>query len=63
VHRLEHVVRSFTKSWIEQQDADLTMAELTKSFASQEELLAHMHRSFMEGSQHVVKSLQHFLET
>ena len=63
VHRLEHVVRSFTKSWIEQQDADLTMAELTKSFASQEELLAQMHRSFIEGSQHVVKSLQHFLET
>lgn len=61
IHRLEHVVRSFTKSWLEEQDPDLTMAELTKSFAAQEDLMRSMHRAFVEGSQHVVESLQHYL--
>lgn len=61
VHRLEHVVRSFTKSWLEQQDPDLTMADLTKLFGAQEDLMRSMHRAFVEGAQHVVDSLQHYL--
>ena len=61
VHRLEHVVRSFTKSWLEEQDPDLSMAELTKLFAGQEPLLRSMHQSFVDGSKHVVDSLQHHL--
>lgn len=61
VHRLEHVVRSFTKSWLELQDSDLTMAQLTEAFASQDELLRSMHKTFVDGSQHVTDSLQAFL--
>jgi hypothetical protein len=61
VHRLEHVVRSLTKCWLEQQDSDMTMADLTRVFASQTSLFQAMHKSFVEGSKHVVDSLQHFL--
>jgi len=63
VHRLEHVVRSFTKYWLEQQDPEATMAQLTGAFGAQEQLFADMHRAFMEGSRHVVDSLQHYLST
>jgi hypothetical protein len=61
VHRLEHVVRSLTKCWLEQQDPDATMAELTALFAAQEALIRSMHTTFIEGSKHVVDSLQNFL--
>lgn len=61
VHRLEHVIRSFTKSWLELQDPDLTMAELTKQFNSQEEIFLKMFDVFMQGSSHIVESLQVFL--
>jgi hypothetical protein len=63
VHRLEHVVRSFTKYWLEQQDPEATMAQLTSLFAGQEPLFREMHRSFVEGSRHVVDSLQCYLST
>jgi hypothetical protein len=63
VHRLEHVVRSFTKYWLEQQDPEATMAQLTSLFAAQEPLFREMHRSFVEGSRHVVESLQCYLST
>ena len=61
VHRLEHVVRSFTKSWLERQDSELTMAELTKLFNLQEDVFQKMFQSFTEGSSHIVQSLQNFL--
>ncbi len=63
VQRLEHVIRSFTKYWLEQQDPEDTMAQLTAAFASQEQLFVDMHRSFIEGSRHVVDSLQHYLSS
>ena len=61
VHRLEHVIRSFTKCWLEQQDQDMTMAELTKLFNSQDEIISQMFHTFVEGSKHIVLSLQNFL--
>ena len=61
VHRLEHVIRSMTKSWLEQQDPELTMAQLTAEFSSQDELLRGMWRCFHAGSAHVTQSLQHYL--
>jgi hypothetical protein len=61
VHRLEHVVRSFTKSWLEQQDPDLSMADLTAAFALQDDLLRAMHKSFVDGAEHVAASLQHYV--
>ena len=61
VHRLEHVVRSFTKSWLEQHDVEASMADLTVAFSSQEELVRSMFKSFVDGSDHVTKSLQNFL--
>jgi len=61
VHRFEHVIRSFTKSWLEQQDQDMSMAELTAAFSQQDDLLRAMHRSFVDGADHVARSLQHYL--
>jgi hypothetical protein len=61
VHRFEHVIRSFTKSWLEQQDQDMSMAELTAAFAQQDDLLREMHKSFVDGSDHVTRSLQNYL--
>jgi hypothetical protein len=61
VHRFEHVIRSFTMSWLEQQDQDMSMAELTAAFAQQDDLLREMHKSFVDGSDHVTKSLQNYL--
>jgi hypothetical protein len=61
VHRLEHVVRSFAKSWLENQNSDATMAELTKLFISQHELIQKMHQVFVEGFRHVTDSLHNYL--
>jgi hypothetical protein len=63
VHRLEHVIRSFTKYWLEQQDPDATMAQLSALFTGQTALLRDMHQSFVDGSRHVVDSLQHYLSS
>lgn len=61
VHRLEHVIRSMTKSWLAQQPPDLAIADLTRSFAAQRDLIAQMHAAFVAGHAHVTASLQHFL--
>jgi len=63
VHRLEHVVRSMTKAWLLEQDPELSMTELTERFARQEDLFKAMHRSFVEGLEHVTGSLRHYLCT
>jgi hypothetical protein len=61
VHRLEHVVRSLTKAWLEQQDPDLSMKELTELFMLQKDLLDGMQQGFAEGLEHVTASLRHYL--
>jgi len=61
VHRFEHVIRSFTKSWLDQQDQELSMSDLTQVFKGQEELTQTMHNAFVEGVDHVTQSLQHYL--
>lgn len=60
-HRLEHVVRSMTKWWLEEQEPDLTMAELTDLFSAQKDLFAGMHSAFEAGFSHVTSSLRHSL--
>jgi hypothetical protein len=37
------------------------MADLTSAFVKQEDLLRAMHASFVDGAEHVTKSLQHYL--
>jgi hypothetical protein len=61
VHRLEHVIRSFSKSWLDQQESELTMAELTNKFVQQNELIKQMHKVLMEGHKHVVDSIYFYL--
>lgn len=62
VHRLEHVVRSMTKSWLAaQSESDLSLADLTARFVAQRELVERMHLAFVRGHAHVTASLQHFL--
>ena len=64
--RLEHVVRTYTKVWLEGQahdDADmLMMSQLTARFQEQhEELFVKMHERFVEGHAHVKASLEAYL--
>ena len=60
-HRLEHVVRSLTKSWLEAQEAEVSIAHLVERFGAQRELFAALHTRFTEGLEHVQQSLEHFL--
>ena len=61
VHRLDHVVRSMTKSWLETQDPELTMAQLTEAFAAQTDFIEKLYDCFVTGSRHVTESLQYHL--
>ena len=60
-HRLDHVVRCMTKWWLEEQEPDLTMAQLTERFRAQTDLFRSMHSSFEAGAEHVRQSLCHHL--
>lgn len=55
-HRLDHVVRCMTKWWLEEQEPDLTMAQLTELFRAQD-IFGPMHTSFVAGAEHVRLSL------
>jgi len=61
VHRLEHVVRSYTKCWLDSQDQNASMKELSDSFENQTETLRQLHQRYVEGHQHVIASIQHYL--
>ena len=60
-HRLEHVVRTYTKLWIESQASSMDMSELTSKFQDQEELFDKMHEKFEQGYAHVRTSLETYL--
>ncbi len=59
--RLEHVVRMYTKAWLEGQPADADISLLTSRFQDQEELFTKMHERFVEGHAHVKASLEAYL--
>lgn len=61
VCRLEHVVRSFCKVWLESQPAESDMKELTDRFKDQDELFDRMYDRFVEGYAHVRTSLEAYL--
>ena len=60
-HRLEHVVRSYTKTWVAQQDPELDLAELAERFRAQSALFYSMWERFVEGYRHVKQSLEAWL--
>lgn len=63
-YRLEHVVKSMVKIWLERQDEELTKAELAdKFFDVHGEVIPQMYNRFVEGTQYVDRSLQFFLTT
>ena len=59
--RIEHVVRTYTKVWLENQPADLDMNQLTSRFQEQDELFGKMFDRFVEGHAHVKASLEAYL--
>jgi len=59
--RLEHVVRTYTKIWLEGQPQDTDMNQLTTKFQEQSDLFAKMHERFVEGHAHVKASLESYL--
>lgn len=59
--RIEHVVRTYTKVWLEGQPAETDMNQLTARFQEQDELFAKMYDRFVEGHAHVKASLEAYL--
>ena len=59
--RIEHVVRTYTKAWLEGQPPDADMTQLTARFQEQGELFEKMHDRFVEGHAHVKASLEAYL--
>jgi hypothetical protein len=59
--RIEHVVRTYTKIWLEGQPTEADMNQLTARFQEQDELFAKMYDRFVEGHAHVKASLEAYL--
>ena len=59
--RIEHVVRTYTKVWLESQSADMDMNQLTSRFQEQDELFGKMFDRFAEGHAHVKASLEAYI--
>ena len=58
---IEHVVRTYTKAWLDGQPADADMNRLTAAFQDQDELFGKMYDRFVEGDAHVKASLEAYL--
>jgi hypothetical protein len=64
-HRLEHVVRTYTKNWLdcEAQAGVADIHELTARFQEQVVLFRAMHAKFCEGFAHVKQSLDKYMNS
>ena len=60
-HRIEHVIRAYTKLWLETQPPQADMSDLTARFQDQPELFDKMYDRFAEGYAHVKSSLEAYL--
>jgi hypothetical protein len=60
-HRIEHVIRTYTKLWLEAQPPQADMNELTTKFQEQTEIFDKMYDRFSEGYAHVKTSLEAYL--
>jgi hypothetical protein len=60
-HRIEHVIRAYTKLWLETQPPQADMGELTARFQDQGEFFDKMYDRFSEGYAHVKASLEAYL--
>ena len=61
--RLEHIVRTYTKVWLESQPHDDdAMSQVTARFQEQhDELFVKMHERFVQGHAHVKAGLEAYL--
>lgn len=62
-HRFEHVIRTFTKCWMDEQNGLTDIHELTARFQEQVALFRLMHTKFCEGYQHVKESLDRYMNS
>jgi hypothetical protein len=60
-HRIEHVIRTYTKLWLEGQPPDADMNELTARFREQDVLFDKMFERFQQGHAHVKASLEAYM--
>ena len=60
-HRIEHVIRTYTKLWLEGQPPDTDMNELTAHFREQDVLFEKMFDRFQQGHAHVKASLEAYM--
>lgn len=62
-HRLEHVIRTYTKSWMDAQNGVTDIHELTALFQEQVALFHSMRVKFCEGYEHVRCSLDKYMNS
>ena len=60
-HRIEHVIRTYTKLWLEGQPPDADMTDLTARFREQDTLFEKMFERFQQGHAHVKASLEAYM--
>ena len=60
-HRIEHVIRTYTKLWLESQPPDADMNDLTDRFREQDVLFDKMFTRFQQGHAHVKASLEAYM--
>lgn len=60
-HRIEHVIRTYTKLWLESQPPDTDMNDLTARFREQDALFEKMFTRFQQGHAHVKASLEAYM--
>jgi hypothetical protein len=58
VHKIEHVIRNYTRWWLEQRtDASETIEHLCNVFKQDDKFLSELHMVFQHAVSHVEKSI------
>jgi hypothetical protein len=63
VHKIEHIIRNYTRWWLEQKaDTGANIEQLCIDFARDEEYFSKMHAIFNHAVSHVTKSIEEYRE-
>lgn len=62
VCKIEHIVRNFTRCWLEDQPCDQPVSSLCKAFESNTDVFQRCHAVFLHAYHHVVRSIQNHLD-
>lgn len=64
VCKIEHVVRNFTRCWIDNNNRDgVSIQQLCEEFSNQDDVIDGMHRVFVHGRRHLLDSVGSHLQS